>query len=1066
MSELKRRVGGWAPYLLVIAVLFAFMSRGHVAFAQSSSGTGVLTGTITDAADKKPASDVVVTATSPALQGEQVVVTDGTGFFRIPDLPPGTYALQIEKDGYKPVTRDGIALRSDITLRLNVELLPTTLKAEEVVVVAKAPTVDVGSSTVGTNITQDFTRRVPTSPPTGKGSANRSFESVAEVTPGAQTDTFGTSIAGTSSPENGYLVDGLSVGNPGVGTIGTPLSTEFVKEVNVISGGYMPEYGRTTGGVLSAITKTGSNEFHGGAFSYWSPGGLAGTPRVTPETIDTQLITAPLAYEFDVGADVGGPIVKDKLWFYVGFDYSTENYNVNESYYHQVLAQGNVPTSAAFPGLQVDSNGNPIQVHIPGMDQHYNALAQTFQWIGKLTYNVNPDNKLTLSFVGSPTLSGGNGNYAVDPIAGGPEVSDGTNGTYSGLAHQLNSGSYDTNLKWSTELDNKRVLIDTMVGWHYQYNNVLPSDGTLPGSNQGLSAVPNVNWNEAPGAGTYYHGINEFMPVPGGVCTPAKNSAGVSTLCPVSNFFSGGPTGQIATQSYNRIVLGSTLTYLFEGLGHHVVKIGASAEYTDYDHLKGHSGGTNILESASGQLSDSEHFGVLVGPDNTSFLEPFHIRTKSIIAGGFIQDSWSILDKVTLNVGLRYDVQSLYGSEGQLGLTMPNEWSPRVGIIYDPTQEGRSKIFANYARYYENVPLGLADGSLSGEPSVLATYNGSCTSTTVAKSPYCQNGSSRTIGNANVGSPTPYAPSQHWGQFGSGAETVDPNIQPTTTDEVVGGAEYEIFKDARLGLSYQKRWLVRWIEDMSIDDRATFFIGNPGYGIASGFPTAQRNYDAGTLYLTKTFGEDWLLSGSYTISYLRGNIIGLFGQNGELDPNHNAAFDTKNITINTYGPLPGDHTHSIKLFGARDWKITKEQGVSTGLAFRALSGGPLDFLGADSIYGPGTYELLPRGSAGRLPWTYDFDVNVGYRLSIDKDKTFTLGVDIFNLFNFQAVTAVDENYTLQNAIGVQNGTLNQVQVSGNNGTRPLYLSDKNPNFLNPTSFQNPRTFRFGIRGTF
>ncbi len=815
--------------------------------------------------------------------------------------------------------------------------------------------------------------------------------------------------------------------------------------MNVISGGYMPEYGRTTGGVLSAITKTGSNEFHGGAFSYYSPGGLAGTPKVVPQAIDTVIGTSPLAYSYDIGADVGGPIVKDKLWFYVGFDYSTENYDVNRAFYSQI--------PDGMGGVKIDpTTGNPATQHINGLDQHFSAVSQTFQAIGKLTYALNDDNKLTATFIASPTQTGGNGRFAVDPTAGGPETNaNGFSGTYSSLAHKLDSASYDTNLKWSTELDNKRILVDTIAGWHHQYNDVLPADGTLPGSGQGLSAYPNVQWAQSPN----YHGLPEFE---GNAfktaCTPPPGSS-VNTLCPLTSYSSGGPTGQIGVQTYDRYTLGSTLTYLFQGLGHHVVKVGVSGEYTVFDHLKGHSGGTNIIESTQGQLSDAEHFGVLIGPDNPSFLEPFHIVTKSTIAGGFIQDSWSVLDKFTLNVGLRYDIQLMQAADGSVGLTMPNEWAPRVGIIYDPTNEGRSKIFANYARYYENVPLGLADGSLSGEPSVLATYGTSCNSTTVSKPNGCQNNQNRTIGNALNGSPTPYAPSQKWGTFGAGAEPVDPNIQPTTTDEIVGGFEYEILKDMRAGVTYDKRWIVRWIEDMSNDNRQTFFIGNPGYGIAQGFPQASRDYDAGTLYVMKNFSDEWLLSASYTLSSLRGNIGGLFGQNGELDPNHNAAFDTKTIMVNSYGPLPGDHTHDIKIFGAKDWKLTNTQGFSTGMAFRAKSGTPLDFFASDASYGQGTYLLEPRGSAGRLPWVYDIDVNLGYRYSIDKDKTYHAGSrHLQSLFNFQDVTSVDENYTLANATGVQNGTLAQATVyPSGSPARPLNLGDKNPNFLNPAGFQ-------------
>src|SRR5262249_1729176 len=146
---------------------------------------------------------------------------------------------------------------------------------------ARAPVIDVGSSSVGQNINSDFVKRVPVASPDGKGGANRSFEAVAEVTPGAKQDYNGSgvSFAGSSSPENTYVIDGLSVSNPGFGVVGTPLSTEFVKETNVISGGYMPEYGRTMGGVLNVVTKSGSNEYHGGFFAYFTPGGLAGTPR-------------------------------------------------------------------------------------------------------------------------------------------------------------------------------------------------------------------------------------------------------------------------------------------------------------------------------------------------------------------------------------------------------------------------------------------------------------------------------------------------------------------------------------------------------------------------------------------------------------------------------------------------------------------------------------------------------------------------------------------------------------------------------------------------------------------
>jgi hypothetical protein len=82
-------------------------------------------------------------------------------------------------------------------------------------------------------------------------------------------------------------------------------------------------------------------------------------------------------------------------------------------------------------------------------------------------------------------------------------------------------------------------------------------------------------------------------------------------------------------------------------------------------------------------------------------LDSFDTSNNSVIMGGFLQDSWTILDKVTLNAGIRYDAQYIYGDTGKLGMALPNQFAPRIGVIFDPTQQGKSKIFANYSRYFE-----------------------------------------------------------------------------------------------------------------------------------------------------------------------------------------------------------------------------------------------------------------------------------------------------------------------------------------------------------------------------
>jgi len=252
------------------------MLVSSVALAQAS--TSVLTGNVVDSGTKAPVADVVVTATSPSLQGEQVVITDATGLYRVPQLPPGTYTLRFEKESYRPYSRSGIEVAADRTLRLNVELLPEVAGTETVTVVGTPPVIDVGSSAVGTTIGTDFVRNMAVSRPNGLGGANRSFDSLAATAPSAANDIYGVSISGSQSPENSYLIDGLSVNDPAYGVNGSPLTVEFIDEVNVITGGYMPEYGRTLGGALSATTKSGGNEFHGSVFGTWTPGSLAGAP--------------------------------------------------------------------------------------------------------------------------------------------------------------------------------------------------------------------------------------------------------------------------------------------------------------------------------------------------------------------------------------------------------------------------------------------------------------------------------------------------------------------------------------------------------------------------------------------------------------------------------------------------------------------------------------------------------------------------------------------------------------------------------------------------------------------
>ncbi|WNG49842.1 TonB-dependent receptor [Archangium minus] len=1027
---------------------------GHAALAQ---GTSVILGTVTDAATRKPVTDVVVTATSPNLQGEQTVVTDSQGQYRIPQLPPGVYTLRFDKESYKPLSRESINIRLDYSVRVNVEMLPEAF-GEEISVVAQAPTVDIGSAATGVNVSADFLRNVAVVSPTGKGAATRSFEALAELAPGANADTYGVSIGGATSPENQYIIDGVSVNDPGFGINGAPLSMEFMGEVNVISGGYLPEYGRSTGGVVNAVTKSGSNEFHGSIFGNFTPGALAssGTEIIQEAgTISGRAAPWNLA---DVGFEVGGPILRDKLWFFAGVAPSFTRYQLERNINAQVLDENGQP--------RVDERGFIQTERIPGTQKTYFADQRNFQFIGKLTYLLNQDHNVSVTVTGTPSSAGGEGRFSISERTGLPEA-ERISGQTGALATQRIANAFDTSVKWSSSFLDKRLLFNATLGWHHQDSALLPSDGSAVGSATGLAGIANTTWQRSTDTDgrPNPHSITEFETLPDPSVCLAPNAPG-GTRCPVINYLTGGP-GRIDDSRLDRYQGKLIGTLLLQGAGQHVIKAGLDVELMRYDHVRAATGRTVLIESEDGAyFYDYRQFGYLVGPDEEDIEVSQHRVSTSNSIGGFLQDSWSLFNNLaTLNVGVRYDAQYLMGGD-KLAMVLANQWSPRLGVIVDPTRSGKSKLYANYARYYENVPLDLVDRSFPGEPGV-RSYKSSVICD--PRDPAQQQGSCNTDA-ARLPFTGGLDANRLWETVGAGATIVDPSIQPSSTDEFVAGGEYELLPNARVGATYTRRSLNIAIEDMSRDNGATYFIGNPGLGFAKDFAPykPQRDYDAVTLFFQKNFADQWLAQVSYTWSTLRGNYEGLFrSDTGQLDPNINSDFDLVSLLPNRSGQLPADRTHQFKVFGAREFVLRSNLSLNLGASYRSSSGTPYSYLGAHEDYGAGQAFILPRGAGGRLPWNHRIDGRLALNYRLTRELTASFSVDVFNLFNFQAPIAYDQNYTFSPVLPIENGQPSDLpaKLVGPDG-EPIDAASLNKNFGKPIAYQSPRSLRFGARLSF
>jgi outer membrane receptor protein involved in Fe transport len=1038
---------------------------GLVAMPVWAQGSSTIIGTVLDSESRKPLADVVITATSSSLQGERVVVTDNSGAYRLPQLPSGSYTLRAESEGHRPYVRSGVQLRVDATVRVNLELLPEALEMnEDLVVTARTPDVDVGSTSTGFNVSAEFARRVALVPPSSRGGSTRSFESLAEVAPGAQADSYGISINGASSPENGFVIDGLSVGDPAFGILGTQLSLEFVQEVNVVTGGFMPEFGRATGGIMNVVTKSGSNEFHGSVFGTMTPGAIQPLPQHLPRQDSSIGTQVRLWNQADVGAELGGPLLKDKLWFYVGLNGSGMRHQLERTLFRTQLDER---------GRYVrDQRGNLIFEPIPGAQQDFFADQRAFQYFGKLTYNINPDHSLALSVMGTPWQSGGDGRFGYDPEDGRVETSD-LAGSYTALAHRYANDVRDIALKLNSSFLDKKVLLDVNVGWHHQSNEFLPSDGSALGSSEGLAGIPRFNYRRSQPRSLY-----EFEPgslLDPSVCDRSLLPAGANEPCPVPLYAYAGP-GRLNDDVLDRYALRAVGTWLVEALGHHVAKVGVDLEHTATSGRVAFSGRVTYREARNGRWwLDHRSMGYMVGPNQAEVLPLWQTASTSNAIGAFLQDSWNILDKVQLNAGLRYDIQTLYGANGQLAVAMPNQLSPRIGVVYDFTQQGKGKLYANYARYFQNTLMEMVNAQFPGERRLQAgrwiAGNASrpgCDPLRQAP-PFteCRDPSNqRGLDEPGVDYTHPQDPNNQWLSIRGNNVPVDPNLQPQSSDEVVVGAEYQLFEDGRVGLSYTRRYMNAVIEDMSRDEATSFFLGNPGQGIAREFPRAVRDYDQVVLFFDKRFSNQWLAQVSYTWSYLRGNYSGLFRpESGQLAPNITSDFDLVSLLQNREGPLPADRTHAIKVFTSKEFDLPGRVKLDVGVTYRGASGAPLNVLGSHPVYATGQTFILPRGAGGRLPWTNTVDTRVGVGYPLGNGMLATVGLDVFNLFNFQEAIARDQNYTFDDVFPILGGSVRDLPNLRLRSTEDEAVI-KNLNYLQATAYQTPRSFRVSAKVSF
>lgn len=980
--------------LLLIGILIA-----AGAFAQTQT-TGAIEGTVKTGGSALPG--VTIEVRSSALQGVRTQVTDAGGNFRFTLLPPGQYTVTATLQGFNRINQPNVPVEIGKTKTLDVTLNAAT--SETITVTGAAPVVDVTSAQQGVSITSQTLQSLPIA---------RNFTAAAQVAPGTATQSGNgqgagqTTVYGSSGSENAYIVDGLNLTGVSHGLNVKSINMDFIAEENVLTGGLPAEYSRLTGGAIVAVTKSGSNEFHGDVFGYDSTGGLRAKATFgsdVPGTFTTITNTSAL---YDFGANLGGYIMKDRLWFFGAYD------RVKQT---DQSIRVNTPLNVSGFSLGV---GGRIPTNITR-----NLYA------GKLSFAVTPSQLINASILGDPSSSDG----AQFVIAGPPSTFNGVEKTGGNDLNALYTGVFGT--RWN---------VNAMLGQHKEKNQLTGAGTSIPNL-QDLTQVPSVTtggyiaWSDT----TYQRDaakldISTFL----GNHT-VKFGGDSEKLKSVSNSFYGG--GDWVRKRCSIPLVNNSCP-------------AANVFYTHEGYLNDQAPGFSFSDTSTWPKSVA----------NPLIAEP---KTQS--QGVYAQDSWKIMSNLTLNAGVRWENQKVGDRFGAWKINLKDNWAPRLGMVWDPANNGRSKVYANFGRFFESIPMDINIRELGGEITI-------------------------DVNNFDPTpqhfTPDPAAPKfsstrQPFRLLGGTVVPVDPDLKGQYLDEYLVGYDYEISSNLALGIKGSYRNLGRVIEDMLVPASGDYFVTNPGSGLgAEGgtlggdtvpVPKPTRRYKAVEVHAQKRFSNNYQFFTSYVWSRLTGNYDGTTQvSTGQLDPNINSAYDYADFEVNNSGGglLAQDRTHQLKFYGSYTIPSGVAHGLELGLATHYYSGTPLTAMGYANSYRNHEYYLTPRGALGRGPADYEADFHVGLPIAVGSGRVNVL-LDVFNILNRQAANSLDLRYNRSQdptCAGIPdaicNGDGGILNLPG--GVQPAGKLDNpratapNPDFLKKgNSFTNPRAIRLGARYTF
>jgi len=998
--------------VLIFALSFSMLD------AQIARQTGTIKGTVSDN-EGTPLPGVSVTTTSPALIGSISDLTDNNGNFRLVALPSGTYLVVCELAGFKTTRQEGIVVRTGMTVSITLSIEPSDIQ-EEVTVTAPSPTVDVQSTKTAIILDSEVLQRLP---------LNRNIDDALSVAPGVvgKIGYQSGTVHGVDAWNHVFELDGVNTNSPTHNSQLVFVHYDAIEEVEVAIGGLPAYVGAGGGSFFNIVTKSGGNELHGQVQAYYTREDLAQV-LFPDEQLNAMGIGKPTfaIFDWDVSGSLGGPIIKDKIWFFLDLGrLSKEDYGRF------------IPTTILGQSYDV-----------------FNLPHQRWQGMAKVTAQFSKNLRFFTMFHGELEDR---------------EVYDwwATRNTYEATFAQDNNYRIATvaNLSW---IPSANTIVDFKAGLARRYFPIWYRDGNT-GAACYRDRYTGYIWN----APTNW------------ASTIVRQSRQASTrLTHFQDDFLGGDHELSAgiewqwgeddwawfRQTPLNIYWYNENIYYYRGL------YGLDGPHPTYG--DGWIGGPACgPEDGDSATNGSEHrYGAYIQDSMTiknRLTINFGVRfdtytgympedTKKATTGILNEIGDSIL---TPRFGLNtFDAYSFPGNDDAMGWT---SISPRFGVSYDLFGNGKTSLKVSLSQYAEAMPVMFFNNRLSPfSPQHFDFYWWDLNNNQQVDSPGID---SYTYKSGDV-----KFMDAAYNKLGLGTDIVAPKY-----NEITASIDHELLRDLRVTLQYiyknkvdmlgsvlwdpdtQRYWYQYekasdwWIPFSTVipaydefeEQSVTLYFPSNDSPYGNQFnqfinvPEAKRKYSALELTFDKRYSNGWSLGGSFVFSSYKG-----------MEPNNNA-----NEWVNNYGQLPQDIPLMIKIYGSFNVPL----GFVTSFYYTHFEGTP--YTRTVTVYPPSDWAAA--NNAGT--WAQSVNVeapgdrreqstdNVDFRL--EKEFRLPMGkvgmfLDVFNLLG--------NRYTF---LGLNPGGNWRPAAPGTAAGGTFSASG---NYGRLSGIQGTRTFKFSLRFTF